>query len=257
MNYLALATDFDGTLATDGVVEPSTLKALEQWQESGRKLILITGRQLDNLIDHIPVTRMFDWVIAENGAVLYQPATQVEKLLAERPSEAFITQLRDRIHQKQQTLKNPTLPEEFSKIDHGHFLEALGVGRVIIATWEPYLQITQETIQELGINLQIICNKGAVMVLPKGINKAFGLTALSQLINLPLQQIIGVGDAENDCDFLEQCGYSVAVANALPEVKAKVDLVTKNDRGSGVAELIKLMINESGREDPTPTLTNY
>jgi hypothetical protein len=95
------------------------------------------------------------------------------------------------------------------------------------------------------------------MVLPKGINKAFGLTALSQLINLPLQQIIGVGDAENDCDFLEQCGYSVAVANALPEVKAKVDLVTKNDRGSGVAELIKLMINESGREDPTPTLTNY
>lgn len=147
MNYLALATDFDGTLATDGIVEDSTLKALEQWQKSGRKLILITGRQLDNLIADIPVIRLFDWVIAENGAVLYQPATQVEQLLAERPSEAFITQLRDRIDQKQQTLKTNALPEEFSKINQGDFLQSLGVGRVIIATWEPYLQITQETIQ--------------------------------------------------------------------------------------------------------------
>ncbi|MBD2483667.1 HAD family hydrolase [Planktothrix sp. FACHB-1365] len=242
MNYLALATDFDGTLATDGMVEESTLKALERWQQSGRQLILITGRQLDNLIAHIPVINVFDWVIAENGAVLYQPTTQVEKLLAERPSEAFITLLRDRIDQKQQSLKNQAIPEEFSKIAQAQTLEVLGVGRVIIATWEPYLDITQKTIQELGVNVQIICNKGAVMVLPEGINKAFGLNALSQLINLPLQQIVGVGDAENDCDFLEQCGYSVAVANALPKVKEKVNWVTQNSRGAGVIELINHLL---------------
>lgn len=242
MNYLALATDFDGTLATDGMVEESTLKALERWQQSGRQLILITGRQLDNLIAHIPVINVFDWVIAENGAVLYQPTTQVEKLLAERPSEAFITLLRDRIDQKQQSLKNQAIPEEFSKIAQAQTLEVLGVGRVIIATWEPYLDITQKTIQELGVNVQIICNKGAVMVLPEGINKAFGLNALSQLINLPLQQIVGVGDAENDCDFLEQCGYSVAVANALPQVKEKVNWVTQNSRGAGVIELINHLL---------------
>lgn len=242
MNYLALATDFDGTLATDGMVEESTLKALERWQQSGRQLILITGRQLDNLIAHIPVINVFDWVIAENGAVLYQPTTQVEKLLADRPSEAFITLLRDRIDQKQQSLKNQAIPEEFSKIAQAQTLEVLGVGRVIIATWEPYLDITQKTIQELGVNVQIICNKGAVMVLPEGINKAFGLNALSQLINLPLQQIVGVGDAENDCDFLEQCGYSVAVANALPKVKEKVNWVTQNSRGAGVIELINHLL---------------
>ncbi|MBE9143018.1 HAD family hydrolase [Planktothrix mougeotii] len=242
MNYLALATDFDGTLATDGMVEESTLKALERWQQSGRQLILITGRQLDNLIAHIPVINVFDWVIAENGAVLYQPTTQVEKLLAERPSEAFITLLRDRIDQKQQSLKNQAIPEEFSKIAQAQTLEVMRVGRVIIATWEPYLEITQKTIQELGVNLQIICNKGAVMVLPEGINKAFGLNALSQLINLPLQQIVGVGDAENDCDFLEQCGYSVAVANALPQVKEKVNWVTQNSRGAGVIELINHLL---------------
>jgi len=224
------------------VVEESTLKALEQWQRSGRKLILITGRQLDNLIAHIPVIKLFDWVVAENGAVLYQPSTKVEKLLADRPSEAFITLLRDRINQKQQRLKTESIPEEFLNIAQPQTLEVLGVGRVIIATWEPYLEITQKTIQDLGINLQIICNKGAVMVLPEGINKAFGLKALSEIMNLSLQQIVGVGDAENDCDFLEQCGYSVAVANALPEVKKMVNLVTKNSRGSGVKELINHLL---------------
>lgn len=242
MNYLALATDFDGTLATDGMVDESTLNALEQWQQSGRKLILITGRQLDNLIAHIPVINVFDWVIAENGAVLYQPSTKVEKLLAECPSEAFITLLRDRIDQKQQLLNNQAIPEEFSKIAQAQILEVLGVGRVIIATWEPYLEITQKTIQDLGVNLQIIYNKGAVMVLPEGINKAFGLKALSEIMNLSLQQIVGVGDAENDCDFLEQCGYSVAVANALPEVKKRVNWVTQNSRGAGVIELINHLL---------------
>ncbi len=242
MNYLALATDFDGTLATDGVVEESTLKALEQWQQSGRKLILITGRQLDNLIAHIPVVNVFDWVVAENGAVLYEPSTKVEKLLADRPSEAFITLLRDRIYEKQKQLKNHAVPEEFSKISQTQTLELFGVGRVIISTWESYLEITQKTIQDLGINLQIICNKGAVMVLPEGINKAFGLKALSEVMNLSLQQIVGVGDAENDCDFLEQCGYSVAVANALPEVKERVNWITQNSRGAGVIELINHLL---------------
>jgi HAD superfamily hydrolase (TIGR01484 family) len=243
MKYLALATDFDGTLATDGIVEESTLKALQRWQNSGRKLILITGRQLDNLIDHIPVINIFDWVIAENGAVLYQPSTQVEQLLAERPSEAFITRLRDRIYQKQQQLENQAIPEEFSKIAQAQTLEVLGVGRVIIATWEPYLEITQKTIQDLAVNLKIIANKGAVMILPEGINKAFGLKALSEVINLSPGKIVGVGDAENDCDFLQQCGYSVAVANALPEVKERVNWVTKNSRGSGVEELIDQILN--------------
>jgi HAD-superfamily hydrolase, subfamily IIB len=243
MKYLALATDFDGTLATDGIVEESTSKSLELWRESGRKLILITGRPLDNLIDHVSIILMFDWVIAENGAVLYQPSTKVEKILAERPSEVFISCLRDRIDQKQQQLQNQGIPEEFSQIVKTQAVEVFGVGRVIIATWEAYLEITQKTIQELGVNLKIIANKGSVMLLPEGINKASGLKALCEFINLSPDKIVGVGDGENDCDFLQQCGYSVAVANALPEVKKMVNLVTKNSRGSGVKELIDQILN--------------
>jgi len=176
------------------------------------------------------------------GRFYINPRLKVEKILAERPSEAFISCLRDRIDQKQQQLQNQGIPEEFSQIVQTQAVEVFGVGRVIIATWEAYLEITQKTIQELGVNLKIIANKGSVMLLPEGINKASGLKALSEFINLSPDKIVGVGD-ENDCDFLQQCGYSVAVANALPEVKKSVNLVTKNSRGSGVEELIDQILN--------------
>ena len=48
-------------------------------------------------------------------------------------------------------------------------------GRCIVATWEPHERHVLETIRDLGLELQVIFNKGAVMVLPSGINKATGL----------------------------------------------------------------------------------
>src|SRR5262249_22431166 len=85
-------------------------------------------------------------------------------------------------------------------------------------------------------------NKGAVMVLPAGVNKATGLTAALNELRLSPRNVVGVGDAENDHSFLKLCEISVAVANALPAVKDAVDVVTKSDHGAGVAELATALI---------------
>jgi hydroxymethylpyrimidine pyrophosphatase-like HAD family hydrolase len=76
------------------------------------------------------------------------------------------------------------------------------------------------------------------MILPSGVNKATGLRAAAQRLGLEPAQIAGVGDAENDHAFLEICGYSVAVANALPVIREKVNYVTTGDHGDGVTEFI-------------------
>src|SRR5262249_25297866 len=55
---------------------------------------------------------------------------------------------------------------------------------------------------------------------------------------------VGVGDAENDHAFLALCEGSVAVANALPAVKEKADLVTRGDHGAGVEELIARLVKD-------------
>jgi len=99
-------------------------------------------------------------------------------------------------------------------------------------------------IRELGLEWHVIFNKGSVMALPSGVTKATGLyPALEELGISPLQTV-GVGDAENDHAFLRLCGVSVAVANALPAVKAAADIVTEGARGAGVTELIERMLGD-------------
>jgi hypothetical protein len=88
----------------------------------------------------------------------------------------------------------------------------------------------------------VIFNKGAVMVLPPGINKAAGLGAALGRLGLSAHNVVGIGDAENDHAFMSLCECSVAVANALPMVKEHADYVTRGDHGVGVVELIDMMI---------------
>lgn len=218
MHYFVLATDYDGTLATDGQVRDETIAALERFRDSGRKLIMVTGRELDDLLRVFPKVDLFDCIVAENGALLYWPATRQEKLLGERPPEEFIQLLRDRN-------VNP-----------------LSVGRVIVASWHPNETTVIQAIRDLGLELQVIFNKGAVMVLPSGINKAAGLGAALYEMKMSSHNVVGIGDAENDHAFLSLCECSVAVANALPMVKERVDFVTNGSRGAGVVELIEQLI---------------
>jgi hypothetical protein len=121
-------------------------------------------------------------------------------------------------------------------------VEPLSVGKVIVATWRPHETIALELIRDLGLELQVIFNKGAVMVLPSGVNKAFGLSAALRELKLSPHNTLGVGDAENDHAFLTLCECSVAVANALPTLKEQVDFTTAQDHGAGVAELINELV---------------
>ena len=218
MYFLALATDYDGTLAHDGVVDPETIEALHRLKQSGRRVILVTGRELADLQRVFPELELCDLAVVENGALLYDPTTGRETSAADPPPEALVRRL-----------------QELN-------VRPLSIGRSIVATWEPMETVVLEAIRELGLELQITFNKGAVMVLPAGINKASGLGAALDELGLSRHNLVGVGDAENDHAFLSICGCSVAVANALDSVKEAVDLTTAGARGKGVIELIDDLI---------------
>lgn len=217
LNLRALATDFDGTLAHNGTVTPTTLHALERCKQAGLRLILVTGREVHDLAAIFPEITWFDLAVMENGGVLFDPATGAIEALAEKPPADFLARLHER-----------GLP--------------MHVGEVIVATWEPHEKEVLEAIKELGLEMQVIFNKGAVMVLPSGVNKATGLRAALARLDLDPAEVAGIGDAENDHAFLDICGLSVAVANALPAIKEKARLVTRGDHGDGVVELIDLLL---------------
>src|SRR5690348_16605944 len=94
MRYLALAADYDGTIAVDGRMSEATAAALARLRRSGRRAILVTGRRLDDLLTVCPQIELFDYVVAENGAVVYTPGTREVALLGKRPPDRFIERLR-------------------------------------------------------------------------------------------------------------------------------------------------------------------
>ena len=214
MRYRVLATDYDGTLAHDGVVTDATVAALDRFRASGRRLLMVTGRELEELKQACHVLDRFDSVVAENGALLYSPRSNETRLLCAPPNPQLVERLR------------------------AARVEPLSIGHAIIATREPYETVAIEMINDLGLELEVIFNKGAVMILPTGVNKATGLQAAVKDMKIACDTIVGVGDAENDHAFLELCRVGVAVANALPMLKERADFVTRGGRGDGVAELI-------------------
>lgn len=220
MRYIALATDYDGTLARDGRVSQSCVTALEQLRASGRYLILVTGRELVELRQVFPEIGLFHAVVAENGAVIYRPDTKKESLLAEPPPQPFLELLKNR------------------------GVRPISVGRAIVATWTPHEASVVEVIRDLGLELQVIFNKGAVMVLPSGVNKATGLAVALKELSLSPHNVVAVGDAENDHAFLSVCECAVAVSNALPLLKQRADWVTSRDHGEGVVELIDRLLTD-------------
>ena len=231
MRYLALACDYDGTLASDGQVSNGTLAALERLSASGRKLILVTGRELDDLFSVFPQYDIFEWVVAENGVLLYHPSTGEKKFLASPPPAKFVARLRDR-----------GVP--------------ISIGDVIVSTYHPHETSVLDTIRELGLELQLIFNKGAVMILPSGTSKATGLAAALKEMGLSPHNVVAVGDAENDHALLASCECSVAVANALPMLQEKADFVTSAANGAGAAELIDEIIASDLRDRDT-SLTRH
>ena len=218
VSIVALATDYDETLASGGEVAPSILNALKRVRASGRKLLLITGRELEDLLQVFPDVGLFDCVVAENGALLYMPATRRTTSLAPPPLGQIVQAFRQR------------------------GIQPLSVGHSIVATLHSNEDAVRDAIAETGLAMEIIFNRDALMVLPAGTDKGSGLEAALRELQLRREAVIGIGDAENDEPFLKLCGISVAVANAMPSIKEVADIVTSAERGNGVIEVIDSLL---------------
>ena len=220
MHFILLATDYDGTLAHDGEVDDSTLSALKRLRASGRKLVLVTGRHLPDLCKVFPHLDLFERVVVENGGVLYSPQSTQETLLCDPPNQRLLDLLRSR-----------NVP--------------FSVGRTIIASWRPHESAVLAAIRDLRLDVEVIFNKESIMVLPSGVNKQTGLQAALDELGVSSQNVVAVGDAENDLPILRMAACGVAVANALPSVKDEADIVLQKPRGSGVTDLINLLISDN------------
>jgi len=215
VNVHVLACDYDGTIAEAGRCSPEMARALARVRESGRKVLLVTGRMLPDLRSVCPdVDRMVDAIVAENGALLYFPETREARTLGDPPESALVEELRRR-----------GVPFD--------------LGSSIVATTEGYADMALAAIRETGVERTLVFNKGALMLLPGGVTKGTGLDAALTVLALSRHNMVGVGDAENDHAFLAMSECAVAVADAIPALRERADYVTRAPGARGVIELIE------------------
>jgi hydroxymethylpyrimidine pyrophosphatase-like HAD family hydrolase len=210
---LVIAFDYDATLTHTGRLSPEVIRALEQARAAGFALVLVTGRQLWDLERVCPeARRLFDRIVAENGAVLIR-------------GEGSSQRLAERV--------DPRLAQA---------LDARGLvvaeGEVMVATEARRASIVEEEVARLGLDVRLVRNRASLMVLPASVSKASGLSHAAASLGVELAQAVAVGDAENDREMLEVAGLGVAVANAVDELKAVADRVLDLPDGEGVVALL-------------------
>lgn len=210
-----LAVDYDGTIAGHGRLEPATARALTRVRESGRKVVLVTGRLLPDLRRVCPdADLIFDVIVAENGALVHFPSRRESRLLGDAPEPALVDALTRR-----------GVPFD--------------LGASLLATDEVHAQAALSAIQEAGVERSLVFNKGSLMLLPGGVTKGTGLLAALAAMELSPHNVVAVGDAENDHAFLALAECAIAVADAIPALKERADHVTRAGNGQGVIELIE------------------
>jgi hydroxymethylpyrimidine pyrophosphatase-like HAD family hydrolase len=219
MRYAALATDGDGTVLKDNRMADEVAVALERYRAVGGRLFLVTGERVEQLAE-FPRLDLFDQVVAENGAVLFDPATRNEIVLCDPPPAKLIETLRT------------------------HGACDVKCGRVVITTKKDSKCEVEDVLAASKVNWQIINNRKDLLLLPTGVDKASGLTALLKKIGMRAEQVAGVGDAENDIALISACGLAVAVSDAVPRLKKHAQFITKGGAGHGVVELLERMMRD-------------
>src|SRR5262249_4678377 len=129
-------------------------------------------------------------------------------------------------------------------------------GSVIVATLRPHEAAVLATIHELGLELQVIFNWDAVMILPSGVNKATGLAHALHELRLSPHNVVCVGDGETERALLAAAECGVAVANSVAALKERADWVTGGQDGDGVRELAEALV-ESDLAAIAPRLARH
>lgn len=211
--FKALACDYDGTIASRDRIVPEALFALGRAREAGLRLVLVTGRTFFELMRVCEQLDLFDAVVAENGGVIYVPATGRIEDQAPPPSSLLLAELDRR-----------GIPFQ--------------VGRVIVGTARGDEQGVREALITSGMDLDVVYNRAALMLLPKGISKGAGVGQVIRKLGLSFHDVLALGDAENDLDLFEACGWAGCPSNAVSALKEQADWIFPGEDGDAISQAI-------------------
>lgn len=219
MKLKAIAIDYDGTIAVDGVVDPSVWQAIAEARHLGIAVILVTGRRMSELEQLIRPLDCFDVIVAENGAVLHFPWSGRHVVLGHPPADAVIAELqRKRV--------------------------SFQAGETVVETDAEHAPAALETLRRLEQPLVLSFNRSRLMILPQGISKSTGVQRALHALRLSVHNTVGIGDAENDHDLLDVCEVGAAAGWGSRALMAVADEIIEGSGPAAVAGFLRRLVNQ-------------
>ncbi|NTW72677.1 MAG: HAD family phosphatase [Eubacteriaceae bacterium] len=265
--YDLLAIDIDGTLINfeQPDISERVKNAIFKAQEKGVYVVLISGRNYYSMKRFVEELKIKEYGITTNGAVVIDLKTRtkiIETCLSKEMASDICTIIEKadvpyaisadlnvyatEKHAEFSSFK--TLAQEEDNliiIENGQKYTAENhINKfVFVADNEKLSLMYEEIIEKYGDRVNVEHGYEFHMeVYPKTINKGVALTALAKQINIPIERVMAIGDAENDIEMLKMAGLGVAMGNAINNVKDYADYITKPIDEDGVAWAIEKFI---------------
>ena len=90
-------------------------------------------------------------------------------------------------------------------------------------------------------------SRGNIEITHSDAQKGIALNTIAERLNIDMENVMAIGDNMNDVSMLERVGYSVAMENAAPEVKAIAKYETDSNEQSGVGKAIMKLLRENNK----------
>ena len=260
-----VAIDLDGTLLSpDKTISPANKQALLDAEAAGVNVVICTGRPLSGvrpIFEEIAFKSNHSYSVINNGcttvkssdwSVISYDALSEEDLV-------YLDQLTQEIHPQlslfdlnRYIILNQE-PSEIAKMDAGivstvpvplgleEVLEAQPIFQGMFIDQKEQIDAFQDTYEEaLTQRFHTIRSQPILFeILPKDVNKATGLKALADHLGIPREQVMAIGDENNDIEMIQYAGLGVAMGNAANHIKELADVTTTTNAEDGVATAIR------------------
>lgn len=277
MDIKLVAIDLDGTLLdSNKLLSEENKLAIKEAKEAGVNVVLCTGRPLrsmHHLLEEAGLMDDEDIVITYNGGLIQKAKTgEIINEITFNREECLD------IYQLGQQLKLPVnfidldyiyepeypagaesiymqasreIPKEnalkFKAVDINHLPNPFKINKIVMSRPTEELDVMIPTIPAAYHEKYNIYKSQPFIleVLPDHVDKGFSMRLIGEMLGLEKEQIMGIGDQENDLSLVENAGLGVAMANAIAPVKAAADYITKSNDENGVAHAIrKFVLNQ-------------
>ncbi len=270
--YKMILSDLDETLLVDHHIPKENLKAIQKVRERGVQFVICTGRSYEivqDIVSELGMTNMKDtYSICLNGGLIVenhqQKILRFQNLDADIAIElikhglnlevclmVFTLDCCYFIHPSDEEVERKQIQKATYKIlseDEIDQLKGQKIAKVLYAL--PNIERLREIASDIPSELmeKVSTTFSSYRYLEfnaPGVNKGVGLNFLADYLNIDVQDVIAIGDNDNDIEMIKEAGLGVCVQGASEHIKAHADYITQNDYdGFAVAELIDHLINE-------------